>query len=138
MCNFLLLCIFVIHNKISNANVSGDVHGQYYDLLRLFEYGGFPPESNYLFLGEGFPVQCAEVWIHDLLQVTTWTEASNPQRRSVFSWHTRQIRKHILRCSLLKCNVLFLFPSDKISRELLSTPRQPRVCLNQQNLRILR
>ena len=32
--------------------IAGDIHGKYIDLLRVFEIGGFPPESNFLFLGD--------------------------------------------------------------------------------------
>ncbi|ORY98794.1 Metallo-dependent phosphatase-like protein [Syncephalastrum racemosum] len=34
------------------VKIVGDTHGQYTDLIRLFDMGGFPPSSNYLFLGD--------------------------------------------------------------------------------------
>ena len=51
--NFCLYCTnSELHLNILTLVTAGDIHGQYADLLRLFEYGGYPPQANYLFLGD--------------------------------------------------------------------------------------
>lgn len=34
------------------VKIVGDIHGQYTDLLRMFEMCGFPPSANFLFMGD--------------------------------------------------------------------------------------
>lgn len=47
----LMLESNVVH-VAAPVTVVGDIHGQFYDLIEIFRIGGYPPHTNYLFLGD--------------------------------------------------------------------------------------
>ena len=50
-CKDILLSEPAVLKLEAPVKICGDTHGQYDDMLRIFEFGGFPPMSIYLFLG---------------------------------------------------------------------------------------
>lgn len=42
----------IVLDLLPPVKIVGDVHGQYGDLIRMFDMCGFPPSSNFLFLGD--------------------------------------------------------------------------------------